>query len=93
MKGTAISEKRAIERRPPKMINAVKKVTTTPTTSAATPTSLPATLIVPMSRPKAPTMAPVMVFDCTELNAKPKAMIRKIENIVPAQRWPRPFSM
>ena len=38
-------------------------------------------------------LASAMVFDCTELNAKPKAMIRKIENIVPAQRWPSPFSM
>ena len=93
MKGTASSEKRAIARRPPKMIIAVRIVTTTPITSAATPTSLPARFIVPMSSSKAPTIALAMVFDCTELNAKPKAMIRKIENIVPAQRWPRPFSM
>ena len=93
MKGTASSEKRAIERRPPKMIAAVSTVTATPITSAATPTSLPPRVKLPRSSPKAPTIALAIVFDCTELKAKPKAMIRKIENIVPAQRWPRPFSM
>ena len=36
-----------------------------------------------MSSPKAPTIAPTMVLTCTELKAKPKAMIRKSENITP----------
>ena len=34
-----------------------------------------------------------MVLACTELNTKPKAMIRKIENSTPIQRAFRPFSM
>ena len=75
------------------MMRAVIATTARPIASEAMPTSTPATVIVPMSSPKAPTIAPVIVFDCTELKAKPKAMIRKIENITPAQRWPRPFSM
>ena len=73
------------------MITAVSTVTATPITSAATrrPRCRPGQAA--QVEPKAPTIALAIVFDCTELKAKPKAMIRKIENIVPAQRWPRPF--
>lgn len=68
-----------MERRPPKMINAVRITTAMP--------------LIQVGTPKAPCMAPVMVLACTELKTKPKAMIRKIENRMPIQRAPRPFSM
>ncbi|MNO00407.1 hypothetical protein D3C81_2202880 [compost metagenome] len=68
-----------MERRPPKMITPVSSITATP--------------VIQVSIPKAPCMAPLMVLACTELNTKPKAMIRKIENSTPIQRAPSPRSM
>ncbi|MCY1455370.1 hypothetical protein D9M71_725010 [compost metagenome] len=79
MNGTASSEKRAMERRPPKMIRAVRITTAMPASQ--------------VGRPKAPCMAPVMVLACTELKTKPKVRIRNSENSTPIQRAPRPFSM
>ncbi|MCY1421863.1 hypothetical protein D9M71_375280 [compost metagenome] len=79
MNGTASSEKRAIERRPPKMISAVRITRAMPLSQVCTP--------------NAPCMAPAMVLACTELKTKPKARIRNSENSTPIQRAPSPFSM
>ncbi|MCY1352896.1 hypothetical protein D9M69_392200 [compost metagenome] len=79
MNGTASSEKRAMERRPPKMISAVTITRAMPDVHNGTS--------------KAPSMAPLMVLACTELNTKPKARIRNSENSTPIQRAFRPFSM
>lgn len=79
MNGTTTSAKRAMERRPPKMMMAV---------STASPM-----LEIIGGRPKAPYMASEMELACTALKTKPKVSSKHSAKTTPSQCWPKPSEM